>query len=178
MHPNSKADILDVLVKARVFLEIRDFTKLKELSNNTIHDVGIYQSQSAMDTAIAIYAISKLLERQGIKTGYMASLIHDAEHYLEMDKLDQYHDAMAKLLAHIRQLDIKFPMHVQEVLNEAKIRKGSKLFEHGISVAKSAQLFGVSRWDLLPYVGQMSVLEIKTHMDLAKRLSFARSLFK
>ena len=41
--------------------------------------------------------------------------------------------------------------YVQEVMHKARINKAAKIHEHGISLAKTAALLGVSQWELSDY---------------------------
>ena len=63
---------------------------------------------------------------------------------------------------------------------EAEINKAFKIYEHGISSEKTAELLGVSLWDLSSYIGQSSISEahISMSMPVKKRLKIAEDIFQ
>ena len=44
--------------------------------------------------------------------------------------------------------------YIEDVFKKAQINKASKIYEHGISLEKTAKLLGVSMFDLASYTGQ------------------------
>jgi len=78
-----------------------------------------------------------------------------------------------------KKLDGKIKMYIEQVMQQGRIKKGSKLYEHGISIARSADLLGISQWQLLDYVGKTTMTDATPQsLDVKKRLSFARELFR
>ena len=78
----------------------------------------------------------------------------------------------------IRIVDEKLKMYINEVINQARIKKGCKLCEHGISVARSAEVLGISRWELMHYLGKTTLIDqFSEPVNVSNRLKIARSLF-
>ena len=70
-------------------------------------------------------------------------------------------------------------LYVQEVINQAQIKKGSKLCEHGLSCSKSAEILGISQWELMNYIGKTKLSEEEHDIvDLRTRIDYARGLFR
>ena len=180
MDPRIKEDILSVLKKAAEALKSGTFMALDELSNHTIHDASIYQDEDSTSTAILMYAIAKVMQRcneTNCPAPAVAPLLEKARTALERDKDSLFHAAYAEAFDLISSHDERLKMYVGEVLEKARIKKGSKLAEHGLSVARIAEMLGLSQWDLYSYLGKTTITENNGNGTL-KRLQFARELFK
>jgi len=173
-----KFDILDILTKSRAFLEFKESAKLRELSNHTIHDASIFQDEDAISMAVVMYALSKIMERGTIDMHSFGELLAEAKNHLELDKISDYKNTIKKLFDKISRTDSKFKLYVEEVLTQSQIKKGSKLYEHGISLEQASYLLGITQWELMHYIGQTSIMEEFESTGIRKRLSIARELFK
>ena len=65
-------------------------------------------------------------------------------------------------------------------MQKAKINKASRLYEHGISMEKTAKLLGISQWELAEYVGPMGASEYPQTqtLDIKKRVKKAMEFFE
>ena len=85
---------------------------------------------------------------------------------------------MRLVLSEIGKCDAKLKVYIQEVLQQSKIKKASKLHEHGISIARTAELLGLSQWELQNYIGK-TVTEIPHDgVRVRDRVKLTRELFK
>ncbi|MBW2964437.1 hypothetical protein KY363_03165 [Candidatus Woesearchaeota archaeon] len=177
-----KRDIQAVLKKAQRYINNGDNKKLKHLSDYAIQNTSIFQDKDALTLAVIIYAVSKLLERWGFEGEYpeqIRNYLSSAEFSLNEGKLDDYRDHIGKLADFISAVDKQFKLYVDKVMEKAQIKKGSSLFEHGISVARSADLIGIGQWELMSYIGKTRIHDQQEiASDVEQRLKFARSLFK
>lgn len=175
-----KKDLLAVLKDTLNTLKqsVPSIAELKELSNHTIHNASIFQDEHSVSIAILIYSLSKIIERVKDKFDYskIKNLLALAIEYLEDDNIESYHDFMAQIFSIISKTDIKFRVYIQEVIRQASVRKGSKLYEHGISASKTAQILGISPWDLYNYLGATSISDTDIS-SVRDRLKYTRSLF-
>ncbi|HLD19578.1 MAG TPA: hypothetical protein VJB90_06250 [Candidatus Nanoarchaeia archaeon] len=178
MIDSIKLDLLAVLTKSDAYISFSDSSKLKELSNHTIHDAGIYQDQDSLKLAIIVYALSKMMERGLTETAQFSELLKDAKSQLENGKEEDFSQTLGKLLDKIGHEDSKMGVYVEEVIRQAKVRKGGKLIEHGLSTNQVAHLLGVTSWELMHYVGKTHLDEDMPSLDVTSRIKFARSLFK
>ncbi len=180
MHPIVQKDILAILPKAIGALQQKDFVLLTELSNRTIHDASIYQDDDSITSAILMYALSKLAQRcceAGIAYADIQNSLKKAYTELKSGKIDNYRMQMKSLFALVQKADNRMKLYVEEVLNKARVKKGSKLHEHGISIARTAEILGISQWELQSYIGKVflkGVEEMKENVK--KRLDNARQL--
>ena len=74
--------------------------------------------------------------------------------------------------------DNKLQKYIRRVVNDAQIKKGFKIYEHGISLGKTAELLGISQWELMKYIGGVKLSDtVKDKIQLQHRLNYARELF-
>ncbi len=188
MQQEVKKDILNILKKSTKLIKENNTTKLKELSNHTIHDASIYQDEYSTTIAVLIYSLAKIFERTRYKKYKSWSLfyktvlttIKSSFKYLEKNQIENYELEIQNLLNTINKLEPKFRNYVQEVIKKAKIHKASRLHEHGISIEKTASILGVNEWELMEYIGKTGISDVKQSItkDIEERIKFARSLFK
>ncbi len=186
MNPKVKEDILTVLNSAIEILKERegkDLYELKELSNHVIHNAGIFQDEHSITIAVLIYSIYKVLERMPFieNRNYSKFLLYlrKAKQFLEKDDMARFNSEIKILFKTIESLDHRLKKFVEEVVRKARINKGSKLVEHGISVAQASSLMGISQWELMSYIGKTEIVDKQDFKeDVKKRLNYARKLFK
>ncbi|MBU0535499.1 MAG: hypothetical protein KKE20_00930 [Nanoarchaeota archaeon] len=176
-----KKDILTVLRELIILLEDEEYAEIKELSNHIIHNASIFQDQDSVTAAVIIYAISKIMERtvekRSVIGNKLVSAINESITLLEKERIEEYRLAVKKLLKTISEHDDRLHFFIEEVVRQAQIKKGSKLYEHGISAAHAAEILGISQWELMSYLGKTTLGEVAP-IDIKERLEFARSLFK
>jgi len=183
MNEVVKKDILRVLSDAIDILRVekeRDVVDLRELSNHTVHNASIFQDEDSVSIAILIYSLSKVIERKEGKLNYKSvlNLVSDAKKDLEQDRIDAYRKVIRKLFDFISSVDTKLKMYIEEVINQAEIKKGGKLYEHGISLGRAASILGISQWELMFYIGKTKMADISGGVSVKQRLNYARGLFK
>lgn len=176
-----KKDILDVLEQALASLQAEDHHALTELSNHVIHDASIFQDDDSVSFAVLIYALSKIVQRccdEKIPIPQVAPLLQEAKDALELGKEDVYRAAIRRAFDEVKKLDEKIGLYITEVLDQARIKKASKMAEHGISLARTAELLGISQWELQNYVGKTQIPEHELGIPARQRLKTARGWFE
>jgi len=178
-----KKDLLDVLKKTlEIIGEIHpNSADLKELSNHTIHNISIYQDEHSVALAVLTYSLSKMMDRLQHKISFdkIKNLISLSIEYLEDDNVENYADFIGQIFSIIKKLDSKFQIYVQEVISQAQVKKGGKLYEHGISASKTAEILGISLWDLYNYLGATNIIDEDNNLkSVRERLNYTRSLFQ
>lgn len=186
MEKEVREDILSILRRTIEILrerEEKDIFELKELSEHTTHDASIYQDIDSVQIAIVTFALYKLLER-GVEISdvYYKRIdeeFHQAYHALTANDFHGYNEHVQNLFFIVKKIDQRASTYIEEVVDKARITKGSKLFEHGLSAKRAAEIMGVSEWELLGYIGRTQVIErYKTGGTSApERLRFALGLF-
>jgi len=163
-------------------LKSGNYIIIEELSNHTIHDASIYQDEDSTSTAILVYALGKVVQRcteQACPLPPILPALQKAKDALERDKDGLFHAAFTEAFDVISKVDEKLKLYVEEVLNKARVKKGSKLAEHGISVGRIADMLGISQWEIYSYIGKTMMVEHdEMQLSATKRLQLARDLFK
>lgn len=179
MRPIIRDDLMLVIRKVLVAIERNDLIELAQLSNHTIHDASIFQEDDPLTIAVVVYALSKVIERCKEKAHscpMVGPQLKIALQALERDDENAYRSVMKQILIEIGSYDQKLKMYIQEVVEKAKIKKGSKVHEHGISIARSAELLGLSQWELQGYIGK-AMGETPATLHVEERLRRTRVLF-
>lgn len=183
MNPIVQKDILNVLTNVIGILKVRerqDIAEIKKLSNHTIHNASVFQDEDSVTVAVLVYALAKVLERHPGMVDYnrIFEQLVKAKDFLYKNKEEDYRAAIAITFTWISRLDDKLKMYIQEVVKEARIKKGSKIYEHGISIARTAEMMNISQWELMNYIGKTGMTDKGEDLRMIKnRIEFARSLF-
>jgi len=181
-----KKDIISILRKAIQIIKQEDIPALDELSNHTIHNASIFQDEDSIKIAVIIYALSKIIQRSEQRTDewdkskkIVLKDLQDGRFYLEKNKDEKYRRLIKNILKNIGRIDTKLKLYIEDVLNKARIVKGSKLYEHGISIGKAANMLGISQWELLSYIGKTKIIDRYEEdvVPIAKRLDYTKKLF-
>jgi hypothetical protein len=176
--PEVKNDILSVLKEAVLCIKEDHLQDLSELSNQIIHNASIFQDEDSISIAVVIYATSKILQRDlSGKHKIIAKLVQSRESLQEND-FHGYKKSIKELTKIISGMDSRLRLYIIEVINQAEIKKGSKIYDHGISLARAAEMLGISQWDLMTYIGNTQIIDRSEKVIRSQnRLKYARSLF-
>ena len=189
MEEQEKSNLIRVLIATVDAIKKQDIMQLKNLSNETIHDAAIYQEEYSISIAVIIYALSKIYEREfNYKkdkgwNSYCIDCIKRlelAKEKLSLNDISGFDKIIKEYLDSLKKLDIKLRDNILEVIHKAKINKASRLYEHGISLGRTAELLGISRFELMDYIGKTGISDVQENqtIDPIKRLKTARGLFK
>ena len=182
-----REDILAILDKAISSVKTSDSLKLREISSNTTHDASLYQDKYSISIAVIMYALSKIFQKhkstsfKGWENFYKNCLknLEEAKSALLKRRTDVYDKELKNLYGCISGLDHKLGKYITEVINQAQIKKSGKVYEHGISTGRAAELLGVSKWELMNYLGHTKVSNHihSTAKSVKERLEFTKKLF-
>ena len=178
-----KKDILAVLSDLIEILKSRgecDIAEIKELSNHVIHNASVFQDEDSISIAILIYSLSKIIERRQKDLNYdkILSMLNFCILNLKNSQDEAFRKSIKGIFNFIRTVDEKLKLYIYEVIGQAQIKKGCKLCEHGISVARASEVLGISQWELMHYLGKTTLIDTYSEpVNVARRLKFARSLF-
>ena len=183
MNDIIKRDILAVLEDLAKILKSKegtDVAQIKSLSNHIIHNSSVFQDEDSISVAILIYSLSKIIERRQNNLNFdkILSMLNSGISNLKNNQDENFRKSIKNLFDFVRAIDKKLKLYINEVINQAQIKKGCKLCEHGISVARASQVLGISRWELMHYLGKTTLIdEFSEPVNASIRLKFARSLF-
>lgn len=152
---------------------------LKSLSTHVIGDVALYRNVDAATLAILIYSLHKTLSCvTDEKVQHIIEGLERLQSQLRSKQFTKYNETMKRLFDLLRECNSAIKVHIRDVFYAAKIKKGTDLLEQGLSLARAADLMGVSRWDVLHYGGSsMAGTEHSESWPASKRLALARKIF-
>ncbi|MDP3728314.1 MAG: hypothetical protein Q8R18_02560 [bacterium] len=187
MNKEVKKDILRVLKNVQPLLIKEDIAKIKVLSNQTLHNASMFQDPDSISISVIIFSLSKILNRPRLENNPALKVFKEkiavelfiAKNALEKDKEKEYKETMKRIFQHISRFEKKFGMYITQVLEHAKIKRGERIYEHGFSAGKAAQLLGISSWELMSYVGETKIIPFvkDTSTSTRERINFTRRLF-
>ncbi|MFA5019863.1 MAG: hypothetical protein WC533_02075 [Candidatus Pacearchaeota archaeon] len=182
-----RGHVISVLRKVRKAITKHDSGEIKQLSDQTIHSATIYNDEDNLLVAVVIYALSKIIERGekyykdnyhkylGVYTKAIDKSIIDLTNNNDEDFRKQM-----KIFTQQSEISGDLKRHLQDMFQKARINKASKIYEHGISMERTANLLGISLWELAEYAGQSNVADMsrgKT-IDIKDRLRKAMEIFR
>lgn len=178
MNSTVKQDLIKSLKETINAAKENDFFIMPELSNHTIHNASIYQDSDSILAAVIIYSLSKIITRESKIDEQFLKEMKKALNELEQNKINDYRKTMQNILKIISQKDSKIKLYIEEVVTQARVKKGMKLYEHGISVGQAAELLGVSQWELMDYVGKTTISDVFSGKPGVKnRMRYAKEVF-
>jgi hypothetical protein len=178
MLPEVKRDILSTLSETIQSISAGNISHLSDLSNHTIHNASIFQDEDSISVAVVVYALAKIFQREQKVDKAIVEQLKRASSALFENNFGAYKQAVKDINTRIAGLDSKLKLYIKEVITQAQIRKGSKIYDHGISLARASEMLGVSQWELMAYVGKTQIIEgSEKAKRAASRLAFTRRLF-
>jgi hypothetical protein len=183
-----KENVLRILQEAKAAVRDNNSLRLKELSNQTIHTASIAQDPDNIAVAVAVYSLSKIVERKeyqtfaGWKDFYKTINLAVDNSITAIKKNDdkKLTESLMLIQKSISRLSGKLKDYIQDVFRKAEINKASKIYEHGISMEKTASLLGITMFELASYAGQKPDGNISLSMtiDVKTRIKTAEDMFK
>jgi len=182
-------NILRIFQEAKKAFVDGDSAKLKILSNQTNNTASLTQDPDNIATAVVIYALSKIIERKeyyeklpGWNKFYNTHLDSITKKIEALKRGDD--EAFRRELRRIREaieaLSGQLGVYIQDVFRKSSINRASKIYEHGVSMEKTASLLGITLFELASYAGQKEESELpqtKT-IGVKERIKFAMDFFE
>jgi hypothetical protein len=178
-----KKEILGHLTKTIEILrerEVKDYEELKSLSNHAIEDVALHKDLDLISVTVLIYSIYKIIfciKEENYKN--LLTQLELAKRHLQQGNFRGYNKSLRKLFGIVKECNAQVKVHLQDVMQAARIRKGTSLLERGLSIGQAAGLMGLSNWDLQQYAAKTTSLGIHTERIPARtRMKKAFQIFR
>lgn len=183
-----KENILRIFQETKEAISRGDSAKIKNLSNSTTNSASLTHDPDNIAAAVIIYSLSKIIERVNYQKlpdwdKFYKNYLNSIDKIIESIKKEDY-EAYRKEIKVIRSGISKFSgeleKSIQDVFRKASINKASKIYEHGISMEKTANLLGITLFELASYTGEKGISEIpgKQTVDVKSRIKFAEEMFE
>ncbi|MFT4309365.1 MAG: hypothetical protein ACMXYL_02680 [Candidatus Woesearchaeota archaeon] len=178
MNSIIRADILAILAEIENAIDNHDIARLKPISNHTIHNASIFQDHDSVMMAIVTYSLYKVITLEALSTAVVRKHLKAMQDHLADNNIKKYNEESKKLLRSVSRADDKLKLYIDHVIEQAEIKKGSKLYDHGISASTAANIMGISVWDLMNYIGKTEINErFPSSVNMKQRIITARNLF-
>ena len=182
-----KEHVIKLLKEVKEAFKKNNTPRLKNLSNQTIHAASVSQDDLSIAIAVIVYSLSKIMERPNYRdypkwNQFIQKFIHNidkARDSLEKNNEKMFRKHLESIERIIDELTGIFKVHIKEVFARARINKASRIYEHGISMEKTAKLLGVSLFELAEYAGKTAIPDIglsKT-LSIEDRIKYALDIF-
>ena len=98
---------------------------------------------------------------------------------LKKDNLTEFRQEIDLIRKLIQSLSGRLKDYIHDVFRKAQINKASKIYEHGISMEKTAKILGISQWELADYVGKTRIGDVNLGVTLPirKRIKYVEEIF-
>lgn len=182
-----RENVLRILKETKEAIKQGDSNKIKLLSNQTTNTASLTQDPDNITVAVIIYSIGKILERgnyqslRGWDTFYRNVLVFLDKSIEDIEKNNEkgFRKDFEMIRSSISKLSGKLKKYIQEVFRKASINKASRLYEHGVSMEQTAELLGVTMFELADYAGKTGISDvpISRTMDAKTRIKLAMDMF-
>jgi len=183
-----KQNILRILEGTKEAIKTKDTVKLKDLSNQTNNTVSRTQDPDNILVAVLVYSLSKIIERKEYKEyaqwnefyKTIVSSINNSITAIKRDDDKNLKENLGLIRKAISKLSGNLKKYIQDVFRKASINKASKIYEHGISMEKTASLLGITMFELASYAGQTNISDVRESktMDVKSRIKLAMEMFE
>jgi hypothetical protein len=181
-------NILRILKETESAIKNENTSVIKKLSNETLHSISTSGDPDNISIAVIIYSIGKIFERpdyhslkgwESFKRITLSSLEVSIKD-LENGNIEKFRKDFFLIRKAINKISGKLRKYIEDVFKKAEINKASKIYEHGISLEKTAKMLGVSLYDLQQYAGQTQISEYSFNLTIntKTRIKFAEEIFK
>ena len=180
-------NIIRILGETRKAIETENYSKIKNLSNQTINVASLTQDPDNINVAVVVYSLDKVFEREHyrnysdwkkISKTILSSLEYSIED-LEKNDLKEFRKDFENIRLCIKKISGKLKEYIQEVFRKAKINKASRIYEHGISMEQTAKLLGITMFELADYAGKTGIADVSESktLDAKSRIKLAEEIF-
>ena len=180
-------NVLRILKETKEAIREGNTAKIKELSNQTTNTASLTQDPDNIAVAVIVYSIAKIIERKD----YQSLRGWNNFYRIVISSLDLVIKDVAKnnekgfrkdfemIRRAINKLSGKLKKYIEEVFRNAQINKASRIYAHGISMQQTAELLGITPYELAEYAGRTGISEtpIAKTMDIKSRIKLALEMF-
>jgi hypothetical protein len=187
MQENIKRDLIKVLKDTIRALKRNDLSELRAQSNRTVHNSSIYQDKYSISISVVIFTLFKVLEKESSSQDnnwpttkkLILTELNTSKNAIRSDKPYILSKSLRKIVQALKNLDKNTGHFMQEASKLSKIKKAYGIYRHGISIGKAADLLGISKWELQPYLGKTRESEnpYSQSKPVSERIKIAKEIF-
>ncbi len=181
-------NILRILKETKKALKKGDSSRIRKLSDQTINTASFTQDPDNIAVAVIVYSLSKIMEREHYRSlpgweSFYNTFNSSLENLIiAVRKKDnkEFKKNISIIRNAVDKLSGKLKIYIQDVFRKAQINKASRIYEHGISMEKTAKLLGITMFELAEYAGKTGIPDVLVTetMDIESRIKLAESMFE
>ncbi len=169
------AQTINVLSKG----DIDEAEELKKISDQAVEHVALHKDLDLISVTVLVYSVYKVI--QSMRAEDFQELLQQltaAKTALQNLNFGVYNRSIRRCYEIVKSSNAEVKLHLQDIMQAARIKKGTALLERGLSIGQAAGLMGLSNWDLQQYAGKTTALEPdRQAVPAVKRLQLAYKLF-
>ncbi|MDD3264162.1 MAG: hypothetical protein PHT94_04695, partial [Candidatus Nanoarchaeia archaeon] len=164
-------------------IKTKDYITIRDASDKVIHNASIYQDNLSIGATVIIYATSKLLKMNyRFVQSNILPLFEKCYHNIEEEQEERVIATYNTITKMIKNEDKNLNKFYKEILDDADLKKVTKIYDHGISLRRASSILNVSEWEALSFLGASQVVKDDDNQNLKKyvknKLEYTRELFK
>ncbi|MFW6233386.1 MAG: hypothetical protein ACOC3Z_01855 [Nanoarchaeota archaeon] len=180
-------NLIRIFRETKVAFENYDSDEINRLSNQTNNTISKTQDQDNITTAVVVYALGKIIKRESFRNYPEWKKFHKSilrvidEIIFSLEKKDEkkFRRSIKKIIKNLEKLPGRFKAYVTEVFRKASINKAERLYEHGISMEKTASLLGITMYEIAEYAGSRKTSQSSESntISVRNRIKFVKEFF-
>lgn len=181
-------NVLRIITETKKAFKDNNSAKLKSLSNQTINTASLTQDPDNVASAVIVYSLSKIAERQDYRSlpGWnnfykkINIFLDDSIRDIKNKDYPGFRENIIRIRASIENLSGKLKKYIKEVFRNSEINKASRIHEHGISMEQTANLLGITMYELADYVGRTGISDVPENqtMSVKSRIKLVEDIFQ
>lgn len=188
MH--EKENILRIFQETKKAVKEGNSSRIKELSNETTNTASLTHDPDNIAAAVVVYALSEIIEKRNQEKKEVWEKFYEKFlvkidgiiDSLKKDNDSNYDKLIKSIYSEIESLSGESQKYIKEVFRRASIDKASRIYDHGISMEKTANLLGITLYELASYAGERersvpNQSESKT-VTVKSRIKLVEDIFK
>jgi hypothetical protein len=174
---SEKDNLLNILSSVIKAIDEKDTLTIKEMSDRTVHSASIFQDTNSISIAVIVYSLAKIYEREryteykdwkGFEKLILVNL-KKAFSNLNANRTEEFSQNLKLILDSIKKLSGHLKGYIEDVFRKARISKASRLYEHGISVERTAKLLGVTVFEMAEYSGKTGIADVDLSITMPEK---------
>lgn len=180
-------DLVLIISDSIKSIKKQNLHELREASNKAINLSSIYQDKYSISFSVILYTLFKIMNKNNYlhNENYpqirkiILSELNISRNALRKNKTYILSKSLRKIIRELEKLDKQAGKFMQEAIESSKIKKAYGLYSSGISTGKAAQLLGISKWELQPYLGKTRESEnpYSQSRPVEERVKIAKEIF-
>jgi hypothetical protein len=98
---------------------------------------------------------------------------------LRKSDIEKFRTALKEIRKRVGKISGHLKGYIQDVFRKAEVNKASRIYEHGISMQQTAELLGISIFELAEYSGETGIgdVDLSVTKDVKERIRIAKEIF-